>query len=435
MKIARRSLVALGALVLLFGAPSVHAQSPAKRATVIKAARMFDGVSASLIPNAVVIVEGNRIAQAGSGLPIPPTAEVIDLGDATILPGFIDCHVHLTIELSGDWPNQALRQTSADAAIKATRYAQRTLEAGFTTVRDVGGGDFVDVALARAIDAGTIPGPRMFPSGHGIGITGGHGDENGFRPGLLDHGIREGIANGADEVRASIRYQVKYGAKSIKVIATGGVLSEGDEIGAQQMTDDELRAAVDEAHKLGRKIAAHAHGTSGIKAAARAGVDSVEHSSFLDDEAVALLVAKGTFVVPTLLAGYTVEAGAKDGTLPLFAREKALDAAANMRRSFRKAVDGKVRIAFGTDSGVSAHGGNAREFGLMVKNGMSPAGALFAATREAAALLGNGDIGAISAGKLADIVAVPGDPLVDITVTERVTFVMKDGLVVRGAGR
>ncbi|MBK6427294.1 MAG: amidohydrolase family protein [Blastocatellia bacterium] len=423
------SIVAIVAFAGLAG--PIHAQTPARKTTVIKAARLFDGASSTLIPNAVVIIEGNRITQAGSGLAIPAGADVIDLGDVTILPGLIDCHVHMTFELTGDWANQAVRESASDAAIKATVYARRTLEAGFTTVRDLGSGEFVDVSLARAIDAGTIPGPRMITSGHAIGMTGGHADDNGFQPGVLQRGLESGIANGADEVRAAVRYQVKYGAKCIKVMATGGVLSEGDEIGAQQMTDEELRAAVEEAHKLGRKIAAHAHGTSGIKAAARAGIDSIEHCSFLDDEAVALLKAKGTYVVPTLLAGYTVEAGAKSGTLPAFAREKALDAAENMRRSFRKAVEGNLKIAFGTDTGVSKHGGNAREFGLMVQYGMTPTQTLFAATREAATLLGRTDIGAIEAGRFADIVAVPGDPLKDVTVMERVSFVMKDGVVVK----
>jgi imidazolonepropionase-like amidohydrolase len=424
------------ALIALVSFPAIiSAQTPSQKTTVIKAARMFDGKSSTLVSNAVVIVEGDRITKAGSGLAVPAGAEVIDLGDATILPGLIDCHVHMDMELNGDWANAAVRTTPADAAIAGTVYAKRTLDAGFTTVRNVGAGEFVDVSLARAIDAGRIPGPRMIVAGHSIGITGGHADENGFRPGLMDHGIEAGIANGADEIRSAIRYQVKYGATCIKIVATGGVLSEGDEIGAQQMTDDEIRVAVEEAHRLGRRVAAHAHGTSGIKAAARGGVDSVEHASFLDDEAIALLKQHGTYIVPTLLAGYTVESRANSGTLPEFARAKAREAAENMRRSFRKAVEANVKIAFGTDSGVSAHGGNAYEFVLMVKYGMTPAQALLAATREAASLLGRMDIGAIESGKLADIVAVPGDPLGDITVMERVSFVMKDGVVVKRATR
>lgn len=427
MTTLQRVSIALVALVSF--SSSVAAQTPSPKTTVIKAARMFDGKSSTLVSNAVVIVEGNRITQAGSGLAIPAGAEVIDLGDATILPGLIDCHVHMDMELNGDWANAAVRNTPADAAIAGTVYAKRTLDAGFTTVRNVGASEFVDVSLARAIDAGRIPGPRMIVAGHSIGITGGHADENGFRPGLMDRGIEAGIANGADEIRSAIRYQVKYGATCIKIVATGGVLSEGDEIGAQQMTDDEIRVAVEEAHRLGRRVAAHAHGTSGIKAAVRGGVDSVEHASFLDDEAIALLKQHGTFIVPTLLAGYTVELRANNGTLPEFARAKAREAAENMRRSFRKAVEANVKIAFGTDSGVSAHGGNAFEFELMVKYGMTPAQSLLAATREAAALLGRTDIGAIESGKLADIVAVPGDPLGDITVMERVSFVMKDGVV------
>lgn len=424
------ALVALVCLTL-----SAAAQSPPAKTTVIRAARMFDGKSSTLIPNAVVIVEGDRIVQAGSGLAVPAGADVIDLGDATILPGLIDCHVHMAMELSGDWANAAVRATPADAAIAGTVFAKRTLDAGFTTVRNVGASDFIDVSLARAIDAGRIPGPRMIVAGHSIGITGGHADENGFRPGLMDQGPEAGIANGADEIRSAIRYQVKYGATCIKIVATGGVLSEGDEIGAQQMTDEEIRVAVEEAHRLGRRVAAHAHGTSGIKAAARGGVDSIEHASFLDDEAIALLKQHGTYIVPTLLAGYTVESRANNGTLPAFARAKAREAAEAMRRSFRKAVEANVKIAFGTDSGVSSHGGNAFEFELMVKYGMAPAQALLAATRDAAALLGRTDIGAIEAGRLADVVAVPGDPLSDISVMGRVSFVMKDGTVVKRATR
>ena len=430
MSILRRAAIAALVLLVCAGiAPRGNAQSPAPKVTVLKAARMFDGTTATLVPNAVVIVEGDRIKAAGSGLAIPAGADVIDLGDATLLPGLIDCHVHMTMQLTGDWPNRWTRHTDADDAIEATVYARRTLEAGFTTVRNLGAGGFVDISLARAIDAGTVPGPRMYASGHAIGITGGHGDANGFRPGLIMLAPEQGVANGSEEVRTAVRFQVKYGAKVIKVMATGGVLSEGDEIGAQQMTDEELRTAVEEAHKLGRKVAAHAHGTVGIKAATRAGVDSIEHGSFLDDEAIALMKEHGTYLVPTLLAGYTVAKSAEAGTLPAFAREKAKAADNAMHTSFRKAVEAGVKVAFGTDSGVSLHGQNAHEFALMVKYGMTPINALFAATRDAAALVGLADGGAIAPGKLADIVAVPGDPLADITAMERVSFVMKGGVV------
>lgn len=430
MKLQARAAIAALVLVTLCGLGAT-AQSPAPKITVIKAARMFDGKSAQLIDNAVVVIEGDRIKDAGSGLAVPAGAEVIDLGDATLLPGLIDCHVHLTMQLTGDWPNAPVRQTAADAAIASTVFARRTLDAGFTTVRNVGASDFVDIALAKAIDSGEVSGPRMIAAGHAIGITGGHGDANGFRPGLITLGPEEGVANGTDEVRLAVRSQVKYGAKVIKVMATGGVLSEGDEIGAQQMNDDELKAAVDEAHKLGRRVAAHAHGTAGIKAATRAGVDSIEHGSFLDDEAIALMKEHGTYLVPTLLAGYTVNAASESGKLPAFAREKAKAANAAMHVSFRKAVDGGLKIAFGTDSGVSLHGQNAHEFALMVQYGMTPVNALFAATRDAAALIGVADVGAIAPGKFADIIAVPGDPLKDITTMEHVSFVMKGGVVVK----
>jgi imidazolonepropionase-like amidohydrolase len=412
-----------------FGAGQT-AQTP--HVTAIKCGRLFDGRSETLVQNAVILVEGEKITAVGPNLSIPSGAEVVDLSSATVLPGLIDCHVHLTMELRGDWPNAPVRQTEADTAIASTVYARRTLEAGFTTVRNLGASAFVDVSLRRAIDSGVVPGPRMVCAANAIGMTGGHADTNGFRPGLLDRGPEQGIANGPEQIREAVRYQVKYGATVIKIMATGGVLSEGDEIGAQQYTEDEMRAAVDEAHRLGRRVAAHAHGTSGLKAAVRAGVDSIEHGSILDDEAIALMKEHGTFLVPTLLAGTTVEAAARDGSLPAFAREKALHAASEMRRSFRKAVDANVKVAFGTDSGVSAHGQNAREFSLMVANGLRPIQALFAATRDAAALLGWQDrVGSIEPGKYADIVAVPGDPLQDVSVMERVSFVMKGGRIVK----
>lgn len=430
MKTAARVLVVL----LAFVCPLVAAQQPAAppRVTAILCGKLFDGKSETFVSNAVILVEGDRITAVGPNLPVPAGAEVVDLRSATVLPGLIDCHVHLTSELTGDWPNAAARSTEADAAIRATVYARRTVEAGFTTVRNLGADGFVDISLQRAIDAGTIPGPRMLCAGHAIGMTGGHADTNGFRPGLFDFGPKEGIANGPEQIREAVRYQVKYGATVIKIMATGGVLSEGDEIGAQQYTAEEMSAAIDEAHRLGRRVAAHAHGTSGIKTAVRAGVDSIEHGSILDDEAIALMKEHGTYLVPTLLAGATVEAAARNGTLPLFAREKALHAADEMRRSFARASAANVRVAFGTDSGVSAHGQNAREFALLVKNGLRPIQALFAATRDAAALLGvEKNVGSIEVGKYADVVAVPGDPLADVTVLERVSFVMKGGRVVR----
>ncbi len=299
-------------------------------------------------------------------------------------------------------------------------------------MRNVGAGHFSDIALRKAIDDGVVVGPRILAGGHSLGITGGHCDTNGYVPGLFEPGVERGVADGPDAVRAAVRYQIKYGADLIKTCATGGVLSEGDEAGVQQYTYDELSAMVEEAAKLNRVVAAHAHGTEGIKVAVSAGVASIEHGSILDDEAVALMRERGTYLVPTLMAGYAVERQAKEGVLRGLRAEKALYIAPLMRRSFRMAVDGGVNIAFGTDAGVFPHGTNAREFSLMVENGMSPMAALVSATSTAAKLLGvSEDRGSIAAGKLADIVAVPGNPLEDIRVMERVMFVMKGGAVVK----
>jgi len=306
--------------------------------------------------------------------------------------------------------------------------------AGFTTIRNVGAGRFDDMALRKAIGDGFIAGPRMLLAGHSLGITGGHCDENGYKPGLMDGSVKEGIANGAEEIRAAVRYQIKYGADVIKTCATGGVLSEGDAVGATQYTFEEMKAMVDEATKLERKVAAHAHGAEGIKIATRAGVASIEHGSFLDEEGARLMAERGTYLVPTLMAGEAVERLAKAGTLKGLRAEKALQAAAAMRRATRLAVANKVLVALGTDAGVIPHGTNAREFILMVEwGGMTPVDALMAGTMNAAKLLGmDKDIGSLAVGKLADIVAVTGDPLTDIRRMEQTVFVMKDGVVYKG---
>lgn len=300
-------------------------------------------------------------------------------------------------------------------------------------MRNVGAPNFDDVALRKAINEGWVPGPRMRTAANALGITGGHCDENGFKPGLMDGGIAQGIANGPEEVRAAVRYQVKYGADVIKTCATGGVLSEGDAVGATQYTFEELKAMVDEATKLDRKVAAHAHGAEGIKIAVRAGVASIEHGSFLDNEGAAMMAAKGTVLVPTLMAGEAVERAAKAGVLTGLRAEKALAAAAAMRKAIKIAVANKVPIAFGTDAGVIPHGTNAREFFLMTDwGGLSPMESLVAGTMSAAKLLGwDKQIGSLEAGKFADVVAVSGDPLKDIHVTERPVFVMKAGVTYR----
>jgi len=349
------------------------------------------------------------------------------------MPGFIDAHTHIIGRVLGDpeQQNSAVRDYDSFGAILAVENAKKTLMAGFTTIRNVGAGKFDDLALRKAINDGWIAGPRIQTAGHSLGITGGHCDENGYKPGLADGDYKTGIANGPEEVRAAVRYQVKYGADVIKTCATGGVLSEGDAVGATQYTYEELKAMVDEAHKLERKVAAHAHGTEGIKIATRAGVASIEHGSFLDDEGAKLMAQKGTYLVPTMMAGETVERLAKTGVLKGFRGEKALAAAAAMRNGIKIAMANKVLIALGTDAGVIQHGTNGHEFTLMVEwGGMRPMDSIVAGTLSGAKLLGlDRNIGSLEAGKTADIVAVPGDPLNGIKKMERTVFVMKNGAV------
>lgn len=417
---------------------TIRPANPAgKGIVVIKAARLIDGTGKPEITNAVVVVTDDRITAVGQAgqINVPAGAKIIDLGDATLLPGFIDAHTHVVGRILGDpdGPTSVVKDYQSFGAIVGTRNASNLLLAGFTTIRNVGAGNFDDLALRKAINEGWVPGPRMQTAGHSIGITGGHCDENGFRPGLLDGSVKDGIANGAEEVRASVRYQVKYGADVIKTCATGGVLSEGDAVGATQYTYEELKAMVDEAGKLERKVAAHAHGTEGIKIATRAGVASIEHGSFLDDEGARMMAERGTYLVPTLMAGEGVEKLARSGVLKGLIAEKALAAAAAMRSGIRIAKRNNVKIAFGTDSGVIPHGTNGREFTLMVEwGGLSPIESIMAGTMNAATLLGwEKRIGSLEPGKLADITAVPGDPLKDIKKMESVVFVMKNGVVYR----
>jgi imidazolonepropionase-like amidohydrolase len=399
----------------------------------LKASRMFDGRSDRMIENAVVLVEGSKIREAGGNLAIPANALVLDLGDVTLLPGFIDAHTHMTQEASDNWMADfytGLRRTVAEDALLASTYAKKTLASGFTTVRNVGAADDVDVALRNAIRQGWIEGPRMLVSRYAIGSTGGHCDRTGFPPGTFgkERGVAEGIVHGADEAREAVRQQVKYGADVIKVCASGGVLSLGDDLGAPQLTDAELAAVVDEAHRLGRKVAAHTHPDGAARAAVRAGVDSIEHGSFLTDETLALMKSKGTYLVPTLLAGEWVMGRADK--LPPEIAAKARAAVAARSDAFRRALKSGIKIAFGTDAAVAPHDLSAREFGLMVDLGMTPAAAL-RTIPAAAELLGLGNlIGTLEAGREADIVAVPGDPLKDIRLTERVSFIMKGGKIV-----
>ncbi len=350
-----------------------------------------------------------------------------------LFPGFIDAHTHIIGRVLGDpeQQNSSFRDYSSLGAILAVENARRTLMAGFTTIRNVGAGNFDDLALRKAVNDGWTPGPRILTAGHSLGITGGHCDENGYKPGAADGDFKTGIADGPDQVRAAVRYQVKYGADVIKTCATGGVLSEGDAVGTTQYTFEEMKAMVDEAHKLERKVAAHAHGTEGIKIATRAGVASIEHGSFLDEEGARLMAEKGTYLVPTLMAGEGVERLAKSGILKGFRAEKAFAAATAMRQGIKIAVANKVMIALGTDAGVIPHGTNGHEFTLMVEwGGMRPMDAIVAGTMNGAKLLGlEKTIGSLSVGKKADIVAVSGDPLTDIKKMENTAFVMRNGWI------
>jgi imidazolonepropionase-like amidohydrolase len=427
-------------LVWLLACCSLLSVPTAAQTVAVRAGRLIDGTGATPQRNVVILIDGDRITAVGPDVRIPSGARVVDLSGMTVLPGFIDAHVHLVGHVIGEpgWDNEIVRETAADVALRGALHARQTLEGGFTTVRNVGAPWFADVSLRNAINRGDVPGPRMLVAGHALGITGGHCDEtDGLAPGVFadEPGSDFGAADGPDAIRAAIREQVKHGADVIKICATGGVLSEGDSVGVQQMMDDELEAAVAAAHMLERRVATHAHGTAGIKAAIRAGVTSIEHGSILDDEAIALMKEHGTYLVPTLMAGESVEQMVRRGALTGQRADKALAVAPLMRQSIRKAVAAGVKIALGTDAGVMPHGHNAHEFTLMVQwGGMTPMQAIVAGTSAAADLLGwNEHVGTVAPGRYADLVGVTGDPLSDITVLEHVAFVMKGGSVVKAA--
>jgi imidazolonepropionase-like amidohydrolase len=424
---------AAGILVLsLAAAPSGDQGQPEKVDTVIAAARLIDGVSSAPRGPVSILIAGDRIVRIADGAVTMPGAELIDLGRATVLPGLIDSHTHITGEGTADAIVRAVTLGDVDAAVRSTVYARRTLDAGFTTIRNVGAGGGADVALRRAITEGLVPGPRIWTARVSLSITGGHGDQGGLRPDLgLNATWQNGIVDSPDEAAKAVRYQHKYGADLIKFTATGGVLSIGDSGDLQQFSDAEMKAIVDTAHMLGMKVAAHAHGKRGMEAAIKAGVDSIEHGTYLDEETIRLFKRHNTYYVPTVLAGKTVTEMARNpGLLHPSVREKAARIGPLIQDAFRRAFAGGVRIAFGTDSGVSNHGENAREFGYMVEAGMPPIEAILSATRNAADLLGAADrVGSIQAGRFADVIAVEGDPLKDISELQRVAFVMKGGAV------
>jgi imidazolonepropionase-like amidohydrolase len=406
--------------------------------TVLKAARLFDGKSDELLRPGVIVVEGSKIVAVGADARTPESARVIDLGDSTLAPGFIDAHTHLTGEYNDDW-NRAFvnkfRREVSERSIAAAVHARQVVEAGFTTVRDVGSDHLIDVGLRNSIARGLVPGPRMLVAVHTLGARGGHADWSGIRHDLLrEFGPDEGIAHGPAGFREAVRFQVKYGADVIKFCASGGVLSLADEVDTPQLTLEEMAALVDEAHRLRKKVAAHCHGDRAARDAILAGVDSIEHGSFLTEETLSLMKQKGTFLVPTLLAGEWT--GGRVDKFPPEIAAKARSALAARSTMFRAAVRLGVKIGFGTDSAVSPHGVNAKEFALMTGLGMSPIAALRAATSSDAELLGiAARVGTLEPGKLADVVAMSGDPTADITATERVSFVMKEGKILKGALR
>jgi imidazolonepropionase-like amidohydrolase len=437
MQRIRRFLV-LAALCGLGVLPAIGQQKKASKSYVLKAARLFDGKSNSLVTPGVVVVTDGKIAGTGSSASIPTEAEVIDLGDATLLPGFIDAHTHLTMTYSEDYARaalDALRKPIPEMALDAGVNARTTLMAGFTTVRDVGSTEYLDAGLRNAINRGVVPGPRMLVAVHAIGATGGHCDDTGWREGAVgkETGPEVGVINGADEARRAVRLAHKYGATVIKTCATGGVLSLADAVDTPQLTQAELDALVDEAHALRLKTAAHAHGAEGAKRAIRAGIDSIEHGSFLDDEALDLMKQKGTYYVPTLMAAQGLSEQIQKGVpIPPAIKVKADDAIAHVHQTFQKAIAKGVKIGLGTDAAVYPHGRNAEEFHQMVDLGMKPIDALKAGTSSDADLLGlSSKIGTLETGKLADVVAVPGNPLENIRQTEHVFFVMKEGVVYR----
>lgn len=420
----------VGAQVLADQPGTAEGQAPV---VVIKAQRIFDGLTTGLRTGVALVVQGERIVAVASDVSLPAGARIIDLGDATLLPGFIDAHTHLTLESRQNYYlgfYQDMFRFPPEQAHYAAGFARRTLEAGFTTVRDVGAADFVDTGLRNAIDAHVVVGPRMLTAVHAIGSTGSHCDSAPFPPHRVKPaGPLEGVCNGPEQCREAVRQQLKFGADVIKICASGGVLSEADPVDVQQLTTAELQAIVSETHAWKRKVAAHAHGDLAARLAVEAGVDSIEHGSFLTEETLRLMKLKGTYLVPTRSAIYWVTK--MIDTFPPRIADKARAAAAAHGDTVRMALRIGVPIAFGTDAGVFPHGMNAMEFRLMTELGMSPAEALLTSARGSAKLLGiDAETGTLEAGKYADIVAVPGDVLADIQATERPLFVMQRGRVV-----
>jgi len=429
-KVSPRGAAIVAALAAIVGmAITASAQAPTPRRTVIRAGHVLNVRTGELRSNQTIVIEGDKISQ------IVPSSEVkaaagdttIDLPDATLLPGLIDMHTHLTFELSS-LSYEGLKISTAREALHGARNARRTLEAGFTTVRNLGAKDYADIALRDAINDGDVIGPRIVASGPALGITGGHCDENLLPPAFHFQG--EGVADGIEGVQHKVREVIKYGADVIKICATGGVLSKGDDPNASQYTLEEMKAIVADAHRLGRRVAAHAHGAEGVRWASEAGVDSIEHGHLMDDAAIVTLKKNGTYLVPTLFLGEYMEKNMDRSDVPEYSKQKMRDVIATMRKNTGKAFAAGVKVAFGTDAAVYPHGLNAGEFHVYVSLGMTPLAAIQTATTNASDLLGpKFSVGSLEPGKFADVIAVDGDPTKDVTILEHVKFVMKGGTV------
>lgn len=396
--------------------------------SVIKAKAYLDVAAGSWVTPATIVID-NGLISAINPADLPAGASVIELPNLMVLPGLIDVHTHLSYEIMPGWQYEPVTWTIGEFALRSGKNAERTLMAGFTTVRELGAPGFADVATMKAVDRGDAVGPHIIPSGHALSITGGHCDITGFAPGIAEGSYRSGAADGVDEVVKAVRYQIKQGAKAIKICATAGVLSFEGPVGAQQYSFEELKAAADETHRHGLKIAAHAHGTEGIIAASQAGIDSIEHDSVMTEEAAAIIRKNGTWVAPNLhlLAAIDLDA------LPPPIRAKAEYLFPIAVESFKRAIEMNLKIANGSDAGVYTHGENARELISRVNHGMTPAAAIRSATMVSAEALGTPDRGQVKVGLLADLIAVPGDPLENISVLENVSFVMKQGVVYKQA--
>ncbi len=431
-----RSILSFAA-ALIFAVP-LAAQSPASSLSYVKAGKLFDSAAGTYRSNVVLVIENDRIKSVEDGATFrpPPNARILDLSKDFVLPGLIDCHTHLSARADHYAEIWSFKTTPFTEAFAGVVNAKKTLDAGFTSVRDVGSPPFLAVDLRNSINDGYIPGPRIVASGPIISITGGHGDLNNYSPEtsvtLFPEQRDFGIADGPDQVRQTVRAQIKYGVDVIKIAASGGVLSKGDQPGAPQYTYEELKVAADTAHAAGRKIAAHAHGTESIKRAINAGIDSIEHASLVDEEGIRLAKEHGTYFVMDIYDDDYILGGAKQFGIPeeFLVKERALGKL--QRENFRKAFQAGVKMAFGTDEGVYPHGDNARQFHYMVMYGMTPAQAIQSATYSAADLIGrSADVGVLTPGHYADLIALPQDPLEHIETLEHIPLVMKGGAVVK----